>query len=300
MIERAADLNRQVEKDIVARARRFDLGALLDLLRWLGYAEDDIRFDSHQTTVHQSTAIHSVRFLSMPRRSVIIVLNLGWFAPQSALPNYFMKVTAPEHEEALTTFLKFFVQQLLAAGASSLFPERNPKLFKDWSQSCRQLRTLLGLRSLSTIHWVFGVVFPEMEVSVKRTILLRTVRTRGMVLGSWRIGDGAACGGIARVPVSAILIRLVCDEPVSGNGQPWAIEALRRLREQVFPVLSAHGLFLQVELIIRDQSSFMILRRDQYLGYEPLAGAAASPAPAPKVARTIVLWTGEVPRAGES
>jgi hypothetical protein len=318
-----------IEAMIVQEARRFDLAALIDLLHSLGYDEDAIELRSHQTTLQQSAVVDAVRFDIAPIRRVVITVNLGWLAPQSALPNYFRKALQGEYEEDAASFLNFFSHHLLRASSASAFPERDAATLSDWGRSRSQLRSLLGPRSLSTLHWVFSLCFPEMEVSVKRTILQRTLRTRGMVIGEWLIGDGATCGGLAQVPVAAIAVTLLCDEPHSGTAKPWAIEAKDRLTDDVFPALAVAGLFLHVVLVLRDQSSFMVLQPAQYLGYEPLKGppetvveeepaerssrpsrpsrpsraqkvskAPRSKAPesARKIARSIVLFSGETPR----
>ena len=51
---------------------------------------------------------------------------------------------------------------------------------------------------------------------------------------------------------------------------------------------------LEVALILRDQQTFMILGPNQFLGYVPLYGGAGA-APHIRSARTIILWSGEVP-----
>jgi hypothetical protein len=284
-----------IEARIARAAPRFDLCALIDLLHKLDYKEGDIEYRSHQTTVHQSAVIAAVQFHQVPRRYVVILVNQSLLSPQTALPTYFWKVLEQQQDESLTEFLNFFCHHLIKERGAGTFPERNKVLFKQWQRSRNQLRSLLGPRSMSTIHWVFGLVFPEMEVAVKRTVLQRSLRTRGMVLGSWVIGDGTACGGIAQVPVGGVSISLLCDEPVSGTGRPWADAAMQRLHDEAFPPLAAHGLFLQVILVLRDQRSFMMLQPNQYLGYEPMAHGSPSTPAGLKVARTIILWSGEVP-----
>lgn len=320
-LEKPGDVS--VEARIVQQARKFDLAALIALLRSIGYDDDAIEYRSHQTTLHQSSVVESVRFDTTPRRRVVITVNLSWLAPQSALPSYFRTMLCGDYEEEAEAFINFFAHNLVRASCASAFPERDAAVFANWSRSLDQLRSLLGPRSLSTLHWVFALSFPEMEVSVKRTILQRTMRTRGMVLGEWMIGDGATCGGLSQVPVAGIAVTLLCDEPHSGTRQPWALEGARRLESEVFPALSVAGLFLHVILVMRDQTSFMILQPAQYLGYEPLQGPPetvappeksdkpkprrSSRAPQPprrdptrelerKLARSIVLWSGETPR----
>ncbi len=284
-----------LEARIAAAASRFDVQALRELLGSLGYQDNDIEYRSHPSTLQQSAAVAAITFVKSPRRHVIVAVNLGWLAPQTPLPNYFQRIFHQQSEPILEQFLNFFAHHLLRADTASSFPERDRALFADWNKTRGELRSLLGLRSLSTIHWVFGLVYPEMEVAVRRSVLQRTVRTRGMVLGTWAMGDGAACGGVAQVPVSAVAVTLLCDEAVTGAGRPWASEAAARLHDQAFAALFAHGSFLHVLLVLRDQSSFMVLNNDRYLGYEPIAESGNPPLRERKLARSIVLWSGEVP-----
>ncbi|MFO0580118.1 MAG: type VI secretion system baseplate subunit TssG [Polyangia bacterium] len=285
-----------VEERISAAARRFDLCALLDLLAAHGYRDSDIELVSHQTALHQSSEIEAVRFERQPRRRVVITVNLGWLAPQGALPTYFQKILLEQRDESLSGFLGFFCHHILRSGIRGQFPERDRRLFTAFGRTLQKLRSLLGLRSPSTVHWVFSQLFPELEVCVRRTVLTRRVRTRGMVLGTWDLGDGAVCGGITTLPVHALEVRLLGDEPTTGTGEPWAKAAEVRLRDAVFPILSVGGLFLHVLLILRDQQGALVLKPRRYLGYEPLdAGSGGTGPTAERSARTIVLWSDEVP-----
>lgn len=296
--ESAVDKN--LQKRVAEQAKRFDLAALMSVLHWLGYQREEIELRSHDTSLQQSAVVQAVHFVEAPRRRVQVVVNLGWLAPQSALPAYFRSVLDQDRGDLADAFLSFFNHVLLRAGIDGCFPDRNPSYFAAFEQTSAQLRSLLGVRSLSTIHWVFAQTFPEAETCVGRTILSRPLRNRGMVLGDWAIGDGMSCGGQASIPVSAVAVTLYCSEPCDQMGTPWAIEAERRLHRECFTALASPGLFLRVLLVIRDQHSFMVLQNRQYLGYEALSGAAPGssqsvPSRGSKVSRTIVLWSGEVP-----
>lgn len=294
-----ADQRAAIERRTAAEARRFELPALFELLFFLGYRKEEITLESHRTTLQQSAVVESVHFAPPPLRRVTVTVNLGWLGPQTALPVYFQRILEQDQGERAERLLSFFSQTLLRAGLVGSFPDRDSRLFVDFDRTRHQLRSLLGARSLSTVHWVFAQTFPELEVGVQRTILLRPLRTRGMVLGDWALGDGMALGGLAQVPVSAIAVTLHCNEPTDGLRTAWAVEAERRLHRECFPSLRSPGLFLRVLLLIRDQSSFMVLREHQYLGYEALSGAPSElPAPTArtgKLVRTTVLWSGEVP-----
>lgn len=282
----------RLEAAITARARHFALGALIDALHSIGYADEQIEFRSHATSTHQDCVVESVQFSRSPRRATV-VLNLGLLSPQSLLPSYFRAVIDTQSESGLLDFLGFFAHRLLRGSVNSQHPERNEEYFPDWQSTLAQLRSLLGMRSLSTVHSVFALCYPELGVSVERTLMSRPVRTRGVRLGRWALGDGAVLGELAQVPVAGIAVRLFCDEPLTYCGRPWAREAEERLHAQIFPVLAHYGLYLRVSLILRDQRSFFVLRPDEFLGYAPLYGGPQ--AAAPRSVRTIILWNDEVP-----
>lgn len=289
----------RMQRAISQRARRFGLSALLDALHALEYTDEEIQFVSHATTAHQASLIQAVHFATPPQRRVRVVLNLGLLAPQSPLPSYFQQVMERQSEGALTGFLNFFAHHLLSQSVRGQFPERSADLLPNWSQSIRDVRSLVGLRTTYALHWIFDHLFPELGVAVQRLVMARTVNTRGMRLGPWALGDGGTLGGQADVPVSGISIKLFADEPVSGAGEPWPKEAERRLQEQVLPLLAGHGIHMQVALVLRDQQNFLVLRPREYLGYVPLYSGPTAKLPT-RSARTIILWNGEVPSSSSS
>ncbi len=286
----------QRQERITAEARRYDLAALVLELRSIGYADEAIEFRSNQTSLHQASVVDSVEFQPEPVPRAVITVNLSLLGPQSPLPTYFLKVLDSQTDTSLADFLNFFSHRLIRNDVNGMFPERDPTLFHNFAATKRQLLTLLGLRSPSSIHWVFESVFPELEVAVRRTILQRPVRTHGLILGQWSLGDGSVMGGLASVPVSAIGVTLFCDHPETLDGQPWARAADHRLHHDLFPVVQSHGLFMEVALVFRDQSSFMVLAPNQYLGYEPIYDGDIPKDPLVRTSRTVILFSGEVPR----
>lgn len=285
----------EAEAALVADAQRYDLAALRRALAGLGYSDDDIEYRSNQTSCHQSSVVAAVELLRAPRRRAVVSVNLGLLGPQSPLPSYFQKTLDRQADGSLSAFLNFFADRLLRADIAGIFPERDPALFADFGQTRRQILSLLGLRAPSTVHALAQGVFPELEVGVRRTVLMRPIRTRGMIVGEWALGDGAVCGGVSTAPVSALALTLVCDHAETGTGEPWARAAERRLRTALFPLLARSGLFLRVTLVLRDVSSFLVLAPEQHLGYEPLYGGEGPVEPHTRTARTVVLWSGEVP-----
>jgi hypothetical protein len=290
---------RVTEEKIAEQIHRYDLAALIEDLRALGYNDESIEFRSNQTRRHQASLVEAVEFVREPGPRAVVTVNLGLLGPQSVLPAYFQKVLDHGTESSLAAFLNFFSHRLIRADLLGMFPERDPRLFASFDKTRRQLLSLLGLRSPSTTHWLFQSVFPELEVAIRRTILQRPVRTRGMVIGAWTLGDGSVMGGLAMAPVSAIGVRLFCDEPVTGDGQPWARAANERLHGELFPIVRSHGLFMEVALVFRDQSTFMVLAPEQFLGYEPLYSGEGPRQPNERTSRTVIVWSGEVPSGRE-
>lgn len=288
----AADAHRTPEEQLIAGAPGYDLAALVIALRGLGYPDEAIEFRSNHSAVRQTTVVDSLEFRAPPQRGAVITVNLSLLGPQSPLPAYFQKVLAQQADSSLAAFLNFFSHRLVRSDIAGMFPERDPRLFPDFTRTKRQLLSLLGLRSPSTLHWLFQAVFPELEVAVRRTVLQRPVHTRGMVIGQWSLGDGSVFGGLATAPVSAVGVTLFCDDPLTLEGEPWAHAADHRLRDRLLPRLAAHGLFLEIALVLRDQSTFLILAPQQFLGYEPLY--SGEDPPVGRTSRTIILFSGEV------
>jgi hypothetical protein len=117
-----------------------------------------------------------------------------------------------------------------------------------------------------------------------------------MIIGQWSLGDGSVMGGTGTVPVSAVGVTLFCNEPETFDGKPWARAADHRLHNDLFPVVQSHGLFMEVALVFRDQSSFMVLAPNQFLGYEPIYGGDGPQDPMVRTCRTVIVFSGEVPR----
>ena len=284
----------RMEEQIAARATKFSLGALHDALQSIGYGDEAIEFRSHATTTHQDNVVAAVQFFESPHRRAVVTLNLGLLAPQSLLPSYFQRVLARQSDDSLSGFLNFLSHNLLGDMVHGQFPERDTSLFASWPATLDQLRSLLGVRTLSTVHFLFEQFYPELGVSVSRLVMERTLRSRGVHIGEWKIGDGAVLGSISQVPVSGISVKLFADDALTGYGKPWSQEAVARLTQRLFPLLTRQGLHLEVMLILRDQQNFMILAPKQYLGYVPLYGGLTT-TEQPRSVRTIILWSGEIP-----
>lgn len=282
-----AELERRIAEDV----GRFDIIALLDLLAELGYRQDDIFFESNISTASQARLLHAIEFRKEPIEQVIVTVNLGLLGPQGPIPSYFHSAleTGAVDEEQFTTFLRFFDHVLIQRFILSAYPERDPSIFKDWEETKRCYLDIVGLTSLTTLHWLFQGVFPELGVDVNHGVARRELMTEGVRLGTTKIGDGTALGGKSAVPVRSVEVRLICEEDETSTGRPWAEEARQRLTTGIFPILEHTTLELWITLVIRSQRGFAQLRQGSYLGFDRIRGGAERH-------RVVLVHKGQVPR----
>lgn len=285
--------DRQLRDRVIANIHRFEVPALLDALRALGYGERDIEYRSNPTDAHTAALIEDIDFQDNPRK-VILTVNLGLMSNQGPLPAYFSELLKDQRDAALTQFLWFFDHRLLERRFAGLYPERDTTLFPDWADTKKRMLSLLRLRSPSGLHWLFQRVYPELEINIRRVIHEHYLRSNAIEMGSAVMGEGCAFGGFTTVPIGGIEAVLFCDEWENNVGIPWADAAQKRLDDQVLPLLSEMGLHLRVRLVFRDRSTYTRLQSANFLGYQPLYGYA--PAPGQRTVQQVLLWQGEVGR----
>lgn len=276
---------------IVEKAHRFELGALLRALALAGYRGTEVVLESAITWAYRGSLVQAVRYEEAPPRA-IVTLNVGLLGNQGPLPSYVYQLLEPSGNEPLETLLQFFASRLLADEARALCPEEDTALFPHFEGTRGSLRSLLGLGSPVGLHWLFSQVYPELEISVHRSVSTRYVPTAGVILARSCFGDGSAFGGYAPVPIGSIHVALLCNEPTDGARRPWESESVRRLREYVLPSLREHRVHLRVLLVFRDQSSWLLLSPDRHLGHQPLFEERLRTAP--RQVRSAVLFDGEV------
>jgi hypothetical protein len=228
--------------------------------------------------------IHSVDFVASPRRMTKISLHMGLLSAQSPLPSYFLKYAEQLEIDALFDFLGFFDHHLLKGRAASLYPERDRTVFADWSETQAQLLQLIGLTAPSTLHWLFQRVYPELGIEVRRSTERKPLNAEGVVLGNAKLGEACAFGGGTTVPVGGLEVTLYSEEELTPTGTSWAVEASPRLNRQVFSALGETDVYLTVYLVIMEQTSWLMMEDERYLGFEPLwedlRGDLAVPSPA--------------------
>lgn len=269
---------------IVRRAHAFTLPALLDALLALGLRAQEVIFRSNPSHSHQAFLVHSVEFLSAPRRAAV-TLNIGMLAAQSPLPSYFFSaLESGEYDsDAILLVLHLIDHPLLRERARAEYPERDRRTFHDWEQIKGLLLRLVALPSPSSLHWLFQRVFPELAVRVERILDMQPLSTDQVIIGTTGLGESRALGGQLQLRTGALAVSLYCEEATTPAGRSWTREAAARLERHILPLLREQPLFLHVWLEFADRDAVAHLSTsarvpDSFLGYDPLSRPAAPPA----------------------
>ncbi len=277
------------ERSITKRIHEFDLICLIHLLQYFGYQPDEIRFKSRLSASSQPGLIHHIAFHKDPVQRVVITLNLGMLSAQSPLPSYFFKKldTGYIDTQSFADFIGYFDHLLIQNYLINIYPELNRALYPDLELTKRRFLQLLDIKSCSTLHWLFQLVFPELGVHAEKIVLNRQVRAAGLRLGVTMLGADAIFGGKTRLPIDGRRITLFSEFETIYPGEPWPREIKKRLNDQIFPILKSVGMDLEIVLIILTQKTWAKLQPDSYLGYDKIQGGEES-------YRRIRIFTGRL------
>lgn len=262
-----------LEAKISKRVHEFDLISLLQLLNFLNYRQEDIQFRSHDSIVSQPCLIHGIKFRDKPRH-VVIYVNFGLLSAQTPLPAYFRKEMASDNvdDKAFIDFIGYFDHHLIWNYLLCLYPEKNPDFFPDWGLTIFSYLQMLNLRSPAGLHWLFRIIFPELDVQAEKCVLSHTLKTTQIKVGKIRLGSDAVFGRKINVPINGNRITVFSDDEQTDTGAPWPREIKKRLKELIFPVLRPVGINLEIILVIRTQKRWARLHSESYLGYDRIQG----------------------------
>jgi hypothetical protein len=280
----------ELERELSRRATEFDPVSLVQLLHNdLGYGSEDVFFQSNHAYTSATALVQSVEFESDPVRHVVVTLNLGLLGTQSPLPSYFKQLLSGRDldEGGLLEFIRFFDHRVIQGFINAADPARDGTTFKDFDQTKRSYLALLGLRSTSSLHWLFELIFPELGVRVEPSTLTRTMPLEGVRLNATTLGSPAVLGGQARIPAPGFEVTLYCDEERTDFGGPWVESVRQRLDDVAFPALAASAIDLRVTLVIRSETVHARLSYESYLGFDRIRGGQ-------RRNRQVQVWSGEV------
>lgn len=271
-----------LEERIARRARDFELGALVTLLR-AEFPGRTLRFRSQPSLGARATAVHEVDFSA---EEVVITLNLGLFSSTTPLPSYFNEwLSGAGPVRGLEAILNVMDDQLLRDRADGEAVAKSPRFLAEPSALGRNLLQLARPASPGTLRWLFARVFPELGVSVLRAGVHRALSIDELRLGHARLGH-TAMGGEADILTPGYDVFLATGESTTWRGEPWPREAQRRLERSLFPALAETAVHLRILLFDFEGSMRLSLLRGSTFGFDPLK-RAASP-------HVIVLHEGRV------
>lgn len=282
----------RMEAAILVRAREFEVPALLRALRYAGYEDDDIELRSHPSLGFSASLVESVEFVRSPQRLAVVTLNRGLLSNQGPLPSYFWELFAEQRESLMYQFLWFFDDALLGLDYKAREPERHSFMVRDFHQALGDLLKLLRLASPHGLHWLFQMVFPELEVDVRRAPSTRTLEVTRAKVAKSELGTGSALLGFAQIPAGGLIVNLFADESTSPQGELWGTAAEARLRLSILPRLRGTDLLLTVMLSMRDHHEHLELTESRRLAYGVLYGEGEYRDSHP--VHRILLWSGAV------
>ncbi len=256
-------------KQINSRLADFDLLALLRLLQMEGYKINDIWFSSHESLASQDRLVEHVKLIN---ERAFLSINLGLLGVHSPLPStVFQQLDkASIKQRSLSDFLGFFDHLLILNYLGNLYPQINTDLFCDWEESNRQYLQIQNMRSRSSLYWLFQLVFPEFEITLKDNQFSNLVDSQSIYLGTLILGNESTFGGKRQLKISSLHIHLGLQREDYQPYLNWAEEALRRVEELIFPLLDGLEVYLKITFELGEHDHSLHLVPNSSLGYEIL------------------------------
>lgn len=265
--DRANALARRINQYI----GKFDILALLRLLKLKGYQEQYLRFTSHHSLVSQDRLIERVELYA---QHGVITLNLGLLGIQTPLPSQMLQDVAAKHMnsgDGLDRLLKLLDHTLIVNFIGSVYPEFNTGYFRQWNNTRRNLLLLQDVHSGSFLYWLFQSVFPEFIITFNEKSVPRQVPTEPIILNQFGLGDPATLGGITVLKDLCIHVDLHLELEHYRVQSSWLAEVEERLRRLVYPLLSHREIYLFISLQL-EQESPLRLSANSRIGRDLLPG----------------------------
>ncbi|MEY4579201.1 MAG: hypothetical protein RL701_3904, partial [Pseudomonadota bacterium] len=254
---------------IEAEATAFDLRALLRLLAAHGYERHDLVFHSNPDDVSSGALIHSVQFAPAPARTVDITLNMGLLGSNGLLPSYFAQlIERAKDPQPYYDFVHFFDHLLLSRYVCSVFPEDDSSLFESYPRVKQQYVRMLGLGSVSTLHWLFVLYFPELQVRVSRRPFAQATDAHAFQTGVSLLDGTGILGRRYESVDEGFCVELFAEEETNDNGSAWPHLVRERFRSQMLPLLRGVNIPLTLVLSVLSHATWVHIQREGYLGYE--------------------------------
>ncbi len=284
-----AQPDRGFEERVRQRARAFSLGPLIDLLVAHGYRRDQLLFESNREG-GATSLVHAIEFRA-GGAEVLITVNLGLLGDNTLLPSYFLReVESSRDPQRFYDFIRFFDHCLIENYVRASWPEHDPDIFGDYALLCTAVLKLIGLDSVSSVHWLVQSAFPELGVRVTRGAFPSATGSHACRTGLSRLDGSSVIGRVYETEAQGFLIDLVTDEEAYDRHHNWAAIVRSRLNERCLPVLAPFRLPLRVVLTVLSHASWARLeslraKTSGYLGYDRIRADEDSQ-------HSVVIWSG--------
>jgi hypothetical protein len=265
------------EAKVEGLARQFDARCLLDLLVAKGYPREDILFEgTHEAT--SLTLVEKVTFRPPPSRGVLVTLNLGLLGDNSLLPSYFFQVIeGTPHPERFFDFIRFFDHRLIESLLRGLYPEEDTSLFSSWNDTMHAFLKMLGPGSVSTLHWLAQLYFPELGVHASRWAFTDISDAFSLRTGESTLDGTGILGRSYQSEAAGLSLELFAEEETDARARAWPNIVRGRLNELLLPLLAPFRIPLCVRLKVTFHASWARVDvpyslAHGYLGYERIKG----------------------------
>src|SRR5690606_24135285 len=148
------------EERVRQRARSFSLGPLIDLLVAHGFRREQLLFESNREG-GATSLVHAIEFRT-GGAEVLITVNPGLLGDNTLLPSYFLReIESSRDPQRFYDFIRFFDHCLIENYVRASWPEHDPIVYGDYTLLCNAVMKLIGLDSVSSVHWFVQSAFPE-------------------------------------------------------------------------------------------------------------------------------------------
>jgi hypothetical protein len=252
---------------LVQAARRFELPALLRVLRRRGYATEDIWFESARGAPASPGLIDSLRFEDEPRR-VVVRLSVGLLGPDGPLPSYFRRFGEELSDpRPFLAFVRFFDHAVASNLSYVAYPADG---VAHGSPLARAYQVLGGARSPARIHALVRAIVPELPLEVFPATLAQRESNAAARLGEARLDGTALVGWSRRTEVPGLVARLSAEVEHDDRGAAWADVVRERCERVLAPLVRRGARTLEVRLRIGSYGGRARLSHRAQLGVEPV------------------------------
>ncbi|TMQ12721.1 MAG: hypothetical protein E6J90_30255 [Deltaproteobacteria bacterium] len=260
------------EASIAAVARRFELPALLRVLRRRGYAPEDIWFESVRGAPASPGIVDSIRFEDAPRR-VVVRLSTGLLGTDGPLPSYFRRFADELGDpRPLLAFVRFFDHVIAANLAYVAHPADGVAL---GSPLARAYQIIGGARSPGRVHALVRAIVPELALEVFPATLTRREPNDAARLGTAHLDGTAVVGWSQRTQVAGLVARLHAEVEHDDHGRPWADVVRERCERVLVPLVRRSARTVEIRLRVGSYGGRARLAQRPQLGIEPVTGGDA-------------------------